>query len=98
MAGRAKGLLVPVVVGVVGLGAISVGQDVPSRHGIEGDLRERSMHALQDAGINGAQVKFVGRDGTVTVASEQDRDRALSIVRGVNGVRVARVEAPAPVP
>jgi outer membrane protein OmpA-like peptidoglycan-associated protein len=95
---RARGLVVPVVVGLVGLAAISAGQDVPGRHGIEGDLRERSLHALQDAGINGAEVRFVGRDGTVTLASSADKDRALSIVRGVNGVRVATVVAREPVP
>jgi outer membrane protein OmpA-like peptidoglycan-associated protein len=94
----AKSLLVPVVVGVVGLAAISVGQDVPNRHSIEGDLRDRSLHALEGAGINGAQVRFVGRDGTVTVVSGADKERALRIVRGVNGVRVARVEGPAAVP
>jgi outer membrane protein OmpA-like peptidoglycan-associated protein len=95
---RARGLVVPIVVGVVGLVAISVGQDVPGRHSIEGDLRERSLHALQDAGINGAEVRFVGRDGTVTLASSADKDRALGIVRGVNGVRVATVVAREPVP
>ena len=94
MAAPARGLLVPVLVGVVGLAAISLGQDVSNRHGIEGDLGERSRHALQAAGIEGAQVSFVGRDGTVRVASAADGDRALSIVRGVNGVRVARVEVP----
>jgi outer membrane protein OmpA-like peptidoglycan-associated protein len=95
---RRRSLVVPVVVGVVGLAAISVGQDLPSRHGIEDNLRERSQHALQDAGINGADVRFVGRDGTVTLASSADKDRALSIVRGVNGVRVATVIAGEPVP
>jgi outer membrane protein OmpA-like peptidoglycan-associated protein len=94
MAAPARRLLVPVLVGVVGLAAISIGQDIPNRHGIEGDLGERSLHALQAAGIEGAQVSFVGRDGTVRVASAVDGDRALSIVRGVNGVRVARVEVP----
>ena len=94
MAAPARGLLVPVLVGLVGLAAISLGQDVPNRHGIEGDLGKRSLHALQAAGIEGAQVSFVGRDGTVRVASAADGDRALSIVRGVNGVRVARIEVP----
>lgn len=95
---RARGLLVPVIVGVVGLAAISVGQDVPNRHGIENDLTKRSLHALQDAGINGAEVRFVGRDGTVTLASSAEKDRALSIVKGVNGVRVATVVAREPAP
>lgn len=95
---RAHGLVVPVVVGVVGLAAISVGQDIPNRHSVEDNLRERSLHALQDAGINGAEVRFVGRDGTVTLASSAGKDRALSIVRGVNGVRVAKVVAREPAP
>jgi outer membrane protein OmpA-like peptidoglycan-associated protein len=95
---RRRSLVVPVVVGVVGLAAISIGQDIPSRHGIEDNLRQRSQHALQDGGINGAEVRFVGRDGTVTLASAADKDRALSIVRGVNGVRVATVVAREPVP
>jgi outer membrane protein OmpA-like peptidoglycan-associated protein len=95
---RARGLVVPVVVGAVGLAAITAGQDVPGRHSVEGDLRQRSLHALQDAGINGAEVHFVGRDGTVTVSSSADKDRALGIVRGVNGVRVASVAAREPVP
>src|SRR5690348_11013000 len=95
---RARGLLVPVIVAVVGLAAISVGQDVPNRHGIENDLTKRSLQALQDAGINGAEVSFVGRDGTVTLASPANQDRALSIVKGVNGVRVAKVVAREPAP
>jgi len=95
MAPPARGLLVPVLVGMVGLAAISVGQDVPNRHGIEGDLGARSLYALQAAGIQGAQVSFVGRDGTVRVALAADGDRALSIVRGIDGVRVARVVVPA---
>ena len=95
---RARGLLVPVIVAVVGLAAISVGQDLPNRHSIENDLTRRSSQALRDGGINGAEVSFVGRDGTVTLASPANQDRALSIVKGVNGVRVAKVVAREPAP
>jgi outer membrane protein OmpA-like peptidoglycan-associated protein len=87
---RVRNPLIPVVVGGVGLIAIMLGQSVPNRHSVEDDLRTRSASALEAAGID-ADVRFVGRDGTVRVAAA-DGDRALEIVRSVEGVRVARVE------
>jgi outer membrane protein OmpA-like peptidoglycan-associated protein len=91
-----------IVVGVVGLLTIGFGQAVPNRHSMERDLARRSAQALQAAGVSGAEVSFVGRDGVVRVASAADRDRAGEIVRSQEGVRVAQVvgpeQPPVPVP
>jgi hypothetical protein len=75
-----------VVVGGVGLVVIAIGQGVPNRHSVEGQLERRTAQALQAAGITDAEVDFVGRDGTVRVKSAADGDRALAIVRGQTGV------------
>ena len=86
-------LPVALVVAVVGLTLINVVQDVGNRHGIEADLTSRSAQALSAAGID-ADVSFRGRDGTVTVQSAPDADRARTIVKDQAGVRVARVISP----
>jgi outer membrane protein OmpA-like peptidoglycan-associated protein len=86
-------LLVAVVVAVVGLTLINLVQDIGNRHSIESTLTARSGRALTAAGIT-ADVSFRGRDGTVHLQSAVDKDRALKIVQGQTGVRVAHVDAP----
>lgn len=84
-------LVVPIVIAVVGLGAVVVLEDAPTRHGVEGNLTSRSTHALTDAGLGGVRVEFIGRDGTIYAHTDTEGDRALVIVANLNGVRTARV-------
>jgi outer membrane protein OmpA-like peptidoglycan-associated protein len=84
-----------VVVAGAGLLALSLAQDIPHRHGIEHDLTDRSTRALRSAGLSDVDVAFTGRDGTVRVGSSAEADRALAVVRAVEGVRVARAVVPA---
>jgi outer membrane protein OmpA-like peptidoglycan-associated protein len=79
-----------IVVAVLGLLALSVWQDLPFRYGVERDLTDRSAGALRGAGLSDVDVSFSGRDGTVRVGSGAEADRALAVVRGVDGVRVVR--------
>jgi outer membrane protein OmpA-like peptidoglycan-associated protein len=83
---------VALAVAVAGLVVLGLVQSIPNRHGMENDLTARSLRALRDAGLTGVEVSFVGRDGTVRVHSPADAGRALSIVEGQTGVRVATVE------
>jgi len=88
---RARRGAAPWIIGAVGLAALGIGQLVPMRHHMESDLRARSRTALDAAGLKGVVADFTGRDGTLTgvVGSAADRDRALQIVRSLDGVRVA---------
>jgi outer membrane protein OmpA-like peptidoglycan-associated protein len=91
------------VAAVVGLAGLTVGQDIPFRHSVEHDLTNRSTQALRAAGLSDVDISFTGRDGTVRVGSDAEADRALGVVRGVDGVRVARavvtgVPQPSPSP
>ena len=81
----------PLVVGALGLAGLGVGQLLPVRNEVEQDLRIRSLEALSGAGLSGVDVDFTGQDGvlTGTVSSAADAERALGIVRGLRGVRVA---------
>ena len=86
-----------IVAAVVGLLALSAGQDLPFRQSVERDLTDRSAGALRTAGLSNVDVSFTGRDATVRVGSGAEADAALAVVRGVDGVRVARaVVAPSP--
>jgi outer membrane protein OmpA-like peptidoglycan-associated protein len=91
---RRAALLVPLIVAVLGLAAIVVLEEMPARHGMEGSLTDRSTKALHDAGLTGATVTFHGRDGTVYVTQAADADRALAIVKALDGVRNAQVVVP----
>lgn len=62
---------------------------VVSRGGVESDLTAAAQKALSAAGVSGATVKFDGRDATVTLPAGVDAAKALDVVRGVDGVRVA---------
>jgi outer membrane protein OmpA-like peptidoglycan-associated protein len=85
---RSTAALVVAVVGLVVLGLV---QSIPNRRAMEDDLTARSSQALQEAGLTGFEVSFVGRDGTVWVHSPADAARTLSIVEAQTGVRVATV-------
>ena len=99
-AGRLPGRRVlAVALGAAGLIVLSVVQDSAFRHGVEHDLTDRSTQALRAAGLSDVDVSFSGRDGTVRAGSATEADRALTVVRSVDGVRVANAVAPAaPVP
>jgi outer membrane protein OmpA-like peptidoglycan-associated protein len=65
---------------------------------IETNLHDRSLAALQGAGMSGVKVDFDGRDATLKAArgaaglTAADLDKAKGIVEGVDGVRVADVD------
>lgn len=82
--------LLAVALGAAGLLVLSIVQDSTFRHGVENDLTGRSTRALRAAGLSDVDVSFAGRDGTVRAGSATEADRALTVVRSVDGVRVAR--------
>ncbi len=86
-----RGIFLPIAVTIVGLAAIGVGEDLPIRHSVEHKLTTKSTDALTKAGIPVEGVSFTGRDGTVRLLSAGDRDRATTIVRHIDGVRVVHV-------
>lgn len=86
--------VVGVAVAVLGLAGVVTAQHLPFRENIQDDLTTRSEQALQAAGLSSVQVDFIGRDGTLTAASTAEADRALEIVRGLEGVRVAVADVP----
>lgn len=64
-------------------------------------LEPRVSAALTQAGLPGDSVSFTGREATVTVEDQAERDRAKSVVESVYGVRWATVEGdsqPSPSP
>jgi outer membrane protein OmpA-like peptidoglycan-associated protein len=90
---RPRHPLIPLGVAVAGLAALVFAFEVPHRHTVEDNLTDRTKVALAEAGI-AAEVGFVGRDGTVKVASADLADRARTVALGVEGVRVVDVQAP----
>ncbi|GGM11576.1 OmpA family protein [Dactylosporangium sucinum] len=90
---RRRHPLIPIGAAVLGLAALVYAFEVPHRHRIEDNLTDRTKVALAEAGID-ADVKFVGRDGSVTVESQDQVDQARSIALGLDGVRVVRIDAP----
>ncbi len=90
-ADRRRGIVLPIAVTILGLAAIGVVEDIPVRHSIEHKLTAASTDALAKAGVTVDGVSFTGRDGTVRVDSAAVGDRALAVVRHVDGVRVVHV-------
>jgi outer membrane protein OmpA-like peptidoglycan-associated protein len=86
-----RGIFLPIAVTLVGLAAIGVAEDVPVRHSVEHKLTTNSSNALRRAGVPFSNVRFVGRDGTVTVPSADAGTQAVAVVRHVDGVRVVDV-------
>ncbi|MGI5246091.1 OmpA family protein [Dactylosporangium sp. CA-139066] len=90
---RKRHPLIPIGAAVVGLAALVIAFEVPHRHSVEDSLTDRTKVALAGAGID-ADVRFVGRDGTVRVGSAEEKDKAREVTLGVEGVRVVDVQAP----
>lgn len=88
---RGRRVIAPLAVAAVGLAAIFLAEDLPTRHSVESKLTDRSLTALHNAGLQNVTVDFTGRDGTVRVLSAADSVRARSIVLDQEGVRVAKV-------
>lgn len=87
---RRRRVIVPIVVTVVGLGALTGLQDTYFRAGmVEDSLTVASQVALADAGLDDVEVSFAGRDATLVASSEHDAQRAAEVVEAVRGVRVA---------
>jgi outer membrane protein OmpA-like peptidoglycan-associated protein len=60
---------------------------------IEADLTRTATESLTAAGFTGAGVDVVGRDATITGLTGPDAQRAVEIVEGVTGVRIAQLPA-----
>ena len=60
---------------------------------IETDLTRTATESLTAAGITGAGVDVTGRDAIITGLTGPDAQRAVEIVQGVDGVRVAQLPA-----
>ncbi|MHA6782934.1 OmpA family protein [Pseudonocardia saturnea] len=65
---------------------------------IEADLTRTATESLAAAGITGGGVDVTGRDATITGLTGPDAERAVGIVQGVDGVRVAQLPAGAGAP
>ncbi|GAA1867820.1 OmpA family protein [Myceligenerans crystallogenes] len=89
-----KPFLAPIAVAVVALAGLSSCQDTAFREGIEDKLTGSSAAALAEAGIDGADVSFVGRDGTVEAGTDAVASAAGAVVEGVEGVRVVTALGP----
>lgn len=88
-----KVVLPPVIIVVLGLGAISSVQNTGFREHIESTLTESAQGALSAAGID-AVVAFSGRDADVTAPSDAVALEAAEVVGGVTGVRTAAAYGP----
>lgn len=89
-----RSVLPPVIVAVLGLGALSGVQDTGFREGIEADLTERAESALAAADLHGVDVEVTGRDADVTAATDVDALLATDVVGDVEGVRTAAAFGP----
>ncbi|GAA4701304.1 Outer membrane protein OmpA [Promicromonospora umidemergens] len=87
-------VLPPVVVAVLGLGALSAVQDTGFRERIESDLTERAQGALSAARLYEADVEITGRDADVTAPTALEAIEAADVVSGVDGIRVAAAYGP----
>lgn len=87
-------LALPVTVSVVLLGGLTAVQDVTFRQKVEGHLTDTASAALAKADIDGAKVRFKGRDGSVTAPSSATARKAGTLVKGVTGVRDVHAYGP----
>jgi outer membrane protein OmpA-like peptidoglycan-associated protein len=87
-------VLPPVIVAVLGLGALSGVQDTGFRAQIESDLTERAQGALSAARLHGADVTVTGRDADVTAPTAVEAMEAADVVSGVEGIRAAAAYGP----
>ena len=88
-----KVVLPPVIIVVLGLGAVSSVQNTGFREHIESTLTESAQGALSAAGID-ADVAFSGRDADVTAPSDAVALEAADVGGGVTGVRAAAAYGP----
>ncbi|GHH67248.1 OmpA family protein [Promicromonospora soli] len=87
-------VLPPVIIAIVGLGALSGVQDTGFREQIESKLTEHAQSALDAAGLDGVQVELTGRDADVTAPTDADALAAAEVVGDVDGVRTAVAYGP----
>ncbi|WP_454858772.1 OmpA family protein [Promicromonospora soli] len=87
-------VLPPVIVAVLGIGALSGVQDTGFREQIESKLTENAQGALSAAGLDGVEVELTGRDADVTAPTDAAALAAADVVGGVEGIRVAVAYGP----
>lgn len=91
---RLRTVLPPVIVAVLGLGALSGIQDTGFREQIESELTERAQGALSAAGFDDVQVELTGRDADVTAPTDYEALTAAEVVNEVEGIRTAVAYGP----
>lgn len=91
---KLRTVLPPVIVAVLGLGALSGVQDTGFRERIESDLTERAQGALSAARLYGADVTVTGRDADVTAPTDLEAIEAAAVVNEVEGIRAAVAVGP----
>lgn len=84
----------PIVVGAVALVGLASCQSSGFREAVESRLTESSDVALADAGIDGADVSFTGRDATVEAGTAAVASAAGAVVEDVDGVRAVEALGP----
>jgi outer membrane protein OmpA-like peptidoglycan-associated protein len=88
---RRREIALAAVVALCGLVAIVAVENLPVRHSVAHKLTTESTGALRRAGVPYEKVTVSGRDATITVSSTADGDRAIAIVRSVDGVRTVHL-------
>jgi len=89
---RERAWRLPTLVGGLGLVLAMAGQFVIVRPNVERTIDRTATAALAGAGFGGMQVEVEGRDVTLdgSLPSKADIPRAISLVQGVQGVRVIK--------
>jgi len=84
----------PWVIGGLGLLGLGLGHGLPVRHGIEDNLTMRAKAAIAEAGATGAEITFVGRDGTLkgSLPPGVDAQALVSTIEALDGVRVVKAD------
>jgi outer membrane protein OmpA-like peptidoglycan-associated protein len=84
----------PWVIGGLGLLGLGLGHGLPVRHGIEDNLTTRAKAAIAEAGATGAEITFVGRDGTLkgSLPPGTDAQALVSTIEALDGVRVVKAD------
>ncbi|MFJ3408377.1 OmpA family protein [Promicromonospora sp. NPDC090134] len=89
-----KVVLPPVIIVVLGMGALSGVQNTGFREHIESTLTESAQGALSAAGLDGVDVAFAGRDADVTAPTDAEALAAADVVGEVEGVRASAAYGP----
>lgn len=94
-----KVALPPVLVAVLGLGALAGVQATGFREQVEAKLTGSAQEALDAAGLDEVDVELRGRDAAVTAPIDADALVAAGLVGDLDGIRVAAAYGPGgPVP